>query len=378
MSGTVRHNTTVAIVGGGVSGLYAAYLLEQRGVKDVLLLEARPTLGGRIVSVPVPDWSADAALAETHRFDLGPSWFWPGVQPQLDALVQALGLLRFEQHEAGDMVVERSPAGPPVRTRGYASAPPSMRLVGGMAALTDALHQRLRHTRVLTGQAVRRLHRSTAGVELESEDAAGQISRWTAGHVLLALPPRLASERIRCTPELPPALALAWRHTATWMAPHAKYVAVFDKPFWREQGLSGEARSACGPMAEVHDACAPGGSAALFGFVAVPARVRAGLAEEVLRAHCRAQLARLFGPRAAWPQAECLKDWAQDPYTASAADVDGPAEHVQAPAAAASSGAWLGKLTGVGSEWSPQFPGYIAGAIEAVSRGVASMRLTPA
>src|SRR3546814_5242306 len=65
-----------------------------------------------------------------------------------------------------------------------------------------------------------------------------------------------------------------WRETATCMAPHAKYVAIYDAPFWREQGLSGEVRSARGPMGEIHDASMPGGSAALFGFLGVPARTR--------------------------------------------------------------------------------------------------------
>ena len=34
----------IAIVGAGLSGLYAAYLLEQQGVQDYVLLEARNTL----------------------------------------------------------------------------------------------------------------------------------------------------------------------------------------------------------------------------------------------------------------------------------------------------------------------------------------------
>lgn len=96
------------------------------------------------------------------------------------------------------------------------------------------------------------------------------------------------------------------------MAPHAKYLAVYDKPFWREQGLSGEARSARGPMGEIYDASIPGGSAALFGFLGVPAAVRRSVPEEALLSHCRAQFARLFGPQAATPQAEFIKDWAQD------------------------------------------------------------------
>ncbi|MEG0001042.1 NAD(P)-binding protein, partial [Comamonas sp.] len=37
-------------MGGGRAGLYAAYLLEQRDIHDYVLLEARPTWGGRIAS----------------------------------------------------------------------------------------------------------------------------------------------------------------------------------------------------------------------------------------------------------------------------------------------------------------------------------------
>ena len=157
------------------------------------------------------------------------------------------------------------------------------------------------------------------------------------------------------------------------MAPHAKYVAIYDRPFWREQGLSGEARSACGPLGEIHDASMPGGSAALFGFFGIPAHLRQGVPEADLRVHCRAQLARLFGPQASTPQAELFKDWAIDPYTATAADIDSLGQHPEAPASGASSGPWAGRLTGIGSEWSRQFPGYVAGAIEAASVGVRSL-----
>ena len=126
----------VVIVGGGLSGLYAANLLQQRGFRDYVLLEAREVLGGRIVSVPaaVPGSVLDAMAEAANRFDLGPSWFRPGYQRQLDHLVDELGLARFEQFENGDMMVERSLHAAPARMRGYASAPPSMRLMGGMAA----------------------------------------------------------------------------------------------------------------------------------------------------------------------------------------------------------------------------------------------------
>jgi monoamine oxidase len=157
------------------------------------------------------------------------------------------------------------------------------------------------------------------------------------------------------------------------MAPHAKYFAIYERPFWREQGLSGEARSACGPLGEIHDASIPGGSAALFGFFGLPASLRQSVTEEVLRSHCRAQLARLFGPEAAHPRAELFKDWSVDPYTATETDVGNAGQHLEAPAMRASTGFWAGRLVGIGSEWSPQFPGYVAGAIEAASLGLETL-----
>lgn len=366
----------IAIIGAGLSGLYAAFLLEQKGIRDYILLEARDALGGRIASIspaghPAP--KVAAAADDIDRFDLGPTWFWPDFQLQLDRLVRELGLERFEQHEIGDMVVERTLNEPPMRMRGYANSPASMRLLGGMGTLIDALHRRLDSTRVIAGQAVRRLRSTDRHVELDSEDTSGRTATWRVEHVLLAMPPRLIEGTIDFTPVLPQTLAQQWRATATWMAPHAKYLAIYDTPFWREQGLSGAARSTQGPLGEIHDASMPGGSAALFGFFGVPARVRRSVPEDVLRSHCRAQLTRLFGPKAATPNAEFVKDWALDPYTATAADVDGAGQHAEVPAATIPSGPWSGRLTGIASEWSPQFPGYVAGAIEAASLGLQAL-----
>ncbi len=366
----------IAIVGGGLSGLYAAFLLEQKGITDYVLVEARHTLGGRIASVSAlgyPVLEGVTTANRIDRFDLGAAWFWPDYQRELGRLVDDLGLQRFEQFETGDMMVERSPNEPPKRTRGYVSSPPSMRLLGGMGSLTDALECRLDATRIFRGQNVRRVRDLITHVELESEIVGGNITTWHVEHVLLAMPPRLIEHSIEFFPALPQTLAQQWRSTATWMAPHAKYIAIYETPFWRTLGLSGEARSARGPMGEIHDASMPGGSAALFGFLGVSARDRQRVSEDDLRAHCRAQFARLFGSRAATPVTEAIKDWALDPYTATATDLDGTAHHAEAPASAAATGPWRGRVTGIGSEWSPQFPGYIAGAIEAATRGVSGV-----
>ncbi|MBC7727833.1 MAG: FAD-dependent oxidoreductase [Microbacteriaceae bacterium] len=219
-------------------------------------------------------------------------------------------------------------------------------------------------------ETVRRVHWVGAYVELQVETAAGSLNTWRVDQVLLALPSRLAKEHIAFDPPLLPKLPRRWRGTPTWMAPQAKYAAFYDTPFWPNQGLSGSARSQHGPIGEIHDVSMPGGHAALFGFLGVPARVRRGLADDALRTHCRAQLARLFGEAAGRPVADALKDWAADPLTATDDDQDAAGHHAEPPERSSGGGSWLDRLIGVGCEWSLQFSGYLAGAVDAAARGV--------
>lgn len=357
----------IAIIGGGLSGLYAAWLLEQNGIKDYVLLEARNRLGGRILS-PAANPALDSGNT-SDRIDLGPSWFWPDYQPQLDRLVRELGLARFEQAEDGDMMVEHSPHDAPIRRRGFRNMPTSMRLVGGMDALVVALTNRLNPARRHIGHVVRSLSLEHEHIVLDCRTETAEAC-WQAEHVLLAMPPRLVAGTLGFSPALPASLSAEWHATATWMAPHAKYVAVYAQPFWHMEGLSGEARSMVGPLGEIHDASMPVGSAALFGFFQLPAVARRAMPEAELRQRCRQQLARIFGPQAASPVAEFIQDWAQDDYTSTASDLHAVSQHAVAPTAGVQTGLWQQRITGIASEWSPNYPGYVAGAIEAAALGV--------
>src|SRR3546814_12621840 len=90
--------TDVAIVGGGLAGLVAARSLHQAGT-EFILLEARERLGGRLLSAGTDGEPSD------DGFDLGTSWFWPDMQPGLDALVLELGLALFTPPDDGDNIL---------------------------------------------------------------------------------------------------------------------------------------------------------------------------------------------------------------------------------------------------------------------------------
>ncbi|TMO09932.1 amine oxidase [Pseudoalteromonas sp. S327] len=356
--------TKIAIIGGGLSGVYAAYQLEQCGITDYILLEARDQLGGRIMDF------TSLSQATTNSFDLGPTWFWPEFQPQLNAIIKTLNLETFAQYEQGNTLVERSHTQPPTAMPGYTHAPTSMRLKGGMGTLINALHAKLSNKHIVTGALVKTITHQHGNIEVNFSTSNTTDNKVNVEHVMLALPPRLAASQITFTPALPSDLVTQWQNTATWMAPHAKYIAVYDTPFWRKQTLSGSARSSVGPMAEIHDASNPQGQAALFGFIGIPADDRKHISNEDLITHCRAQLVRLFGAQAATPKADIIKDWAQDPLTATHLDAHAANTHTPAPCITAQNGPWHQNLVGIGSEWSVQFPGYVAGAVDAANIGV--------
>ncbi|MCH8686416.1 flavin monoamine oxidase family protein [Pedomonas mirosovicensis] len=356
-------DTKVAIVGAGLAGLYAARLLRAAGV-DFMLIEARDRLGGRILSAD------ESGQPSEDGFDLGPSWYWPRVQPAIGALVAELGLPAFAQNSEGDVIFERMSREGRHRLRGLAQGQQSMRLEGGTAALVRALAHDLPRSKVLLGTRVTAMALTGDGVELTIARADETPETLAVNRVIAALPPRLLEATVAFTPEQDAATAERWRGTPTWMAPHAKFFALYDRPFWREAGLSGTAQSMVGPMLEMHDATTASGRAALFGFIGVAAEQRAALGEEKLARTCLDQFARIFGDEARAPLATLIKDWAADPLTATPAD-RAAAGYILPSDAPWVTGPWQQRLALAGSETSPSEPGYLAGALIAAKRAAA-------
>jgi monoamine oxidase len=339
--------TEIAIVGGGLTGLALANGLHRSAV-DFQLFEARPRLGGRIAALHTP----------TGAVDLGPSWFWPE-QPRIASLIEYLGLRAFSQHATGDICFEDE-RGVVHRGMGYASMEGSFRLEGGMESLITGLAARLPQER---------LHLSSRVTDIVK---GGPLlidggRRCEAGHVVLALPPRIAATlRFRPAPE--PDTLRQLEAIPTWMAGHAKFVAVYDAPFWRKEGLSGDAMSRRGPLAEIHDASGPEGApAALFGFVGVPAPQRRGR-EDDLRAAALRQLSRIFGSEAAVPVTTALMDWAVQPETATDADATLPVGHPSYGLPPSLTETWDGRLHFAATETASDMGGLMEGALASADR----------
>jgi monoamine oxidase len=207
------------------------------------------------------------------------------------------------------------------------------------------------------------------GVELTLAHADGKSEALIAGQVIAALPPRLLEATVAFTPNQEVTTAQQWRDTPTWMAPHAKFFALYDRAFWHDAGLSGTAQSMVGPMVEMHDATTASGGAALFGFLGIGAEQRAAIGEETLARVSLDQFARIYGVEARHPRATLFKDWAADPLTATPADrVAGG--HIISRDVSWVSGPWKNRLALAGSETSPSEPGYLAGAVVAAKRAV--------
>lgn len=354
----------VVIVGAGLSGLRTAELLISKGI-NCKVLEARSRIGGRVVSM------AAKGRPEIGRFDLGPTWFWPNHEPAITQLVKDLGLPTIEQHTVGAMLFEQSKTGPVQRhVLPEGAVERSVRLEGGIQSLIDAIASSLPPEIIELDTRVNAIQLDEANeVIIEAEQTDGKKKSIRAAALILALPPRIAVERIAFSPTLPDGLMASLKDKPTWMAGQAKAVAVYDRPFWREDGLSGQVTSWAGPLQEIHDASPDNGSGALFGFFGLPAKMRQELGEEHILRLVIDQLTRLFGPTAGKPMDLLYKDWAIDPETAVEEDAQ-PLTSFPDYGLPAGKSSWGKRIVFAGTETSSGYGGHLEGALQAAERAV--------
>ncbi len=361
----VTTSTDVLVVGGGLSGCVVARELSRRGT-DFTLIDARARLGGRILTRTPGSKDNHAA-----RIDLGPSWFWPH-QRTFVALLQSLGLEQrvYEQAHHGDSIIEYA-SGQLERRAGAVSMAGSYRLDGGMSTLIDSISKTLDRDRIRLTTRLASFAESDSGITatLNTDSGDEVISCQT---IILALPPRLLAATVEWQTKDAESTNLL-NSISTWMASEAKITLIYDEPFWLTQGLSGDAMSQIGPMAEIHDATPRNSTiGALFGFLAARPQQRANN-EDAIKQESVQQIQKIFNTKKT-PSTIIYKDWAADPLTASSTDATARRAHPSAGG--------LKRLTisnrviWAGSEAATQDAGYLEGAVNSANAAVQQLAAT--
>jgi len=229
------------------------------------------------------------------------------------------------------------------------------RIVGGSIRISETMAAGL-GDRVRLDHPVRRITQGDGGVTVTTRE--GEV--FEADRVIVTLPPTLAG-RLEYQPILPP-----WRDQLTQRLPAGsviKLYAVYDEPFWRSDGLTGQAASDEGPIKVTFDNSPPEGTpGVLMGFMEANDGRRASrlsLAER--RQSAVACFVRYFGPRAAHPIEYLERDWTAEEFSRGCYGAHftpgvwgdfGPA--LTEP---------VGRLHWAGAECSPVWNGYMEGAV---------------
>ena len=229
----------------------------------------------------------------------------------------------------------------------------AIRLAGGLG---EAVH---------LGNPVERIVQEGDTVRLESTELCVVARR-----AVVAMPPALTT-RIAFEPRLPPLRAqLAQRMPLGTLT---KCLALYDEPFWRRDGLTGEAVSDSGPVTLTFDSSPEDGSAGvLTGFVGgADARSLARIPPGDRRAAVLGGLARLFGERAARPADYFEQVWADEPWSGG-----GPTSNF-GPGGWTAFGPVLREPSGhvhwAGTETATAWSGYMEGALQSGARAAAEV-----
>ncbi|HVT64460.1 MAG TPA: FAD-dependent oxidoreductase [Mycobacteriales bacterium] len=237
-------------------------------------------------------------------------------------------------------------------------------VAGGMGAVAEKVAAGL-GDKVRLGSPVRRIAHSAERVTVTADGVEVKARR-----VIVATPPALSLE-IDFEPGLPDDRQSIYKVAIG--GEETKTLLVYDRPFWREDGFSGQSAEPGSPAEVTIDASPPDGSAGvLAGFTFGPvAGALAKLPEAGRREALLKTLAARFGPKAAEPAAIVETPWFEQPWTRGCSFAHLP------PGALTSYGRLLrqpdGAVHWAGTETAAESHGGIDGAIRSGQRAAAEV-----
>ncbi len=236
------------------------------------------------------------------------------------------------------------------------------RFVGGSQRVSIEVARRLGSSLVLSSP-VRWIEEISGGARVTSDRLIVQAKR-----VIVAAPPVLA-RRIAFSPSLPKAKRVLLRRLNPGHL--IKWEAVYDQPFWRDDGLSGQVVSDTGPVLATFDNSPPGGSPGiLFGFIGGDeARRAARHSPSARRKAVLGNFVTYFGEEARRPLEAFELDWTTEAWTRGCPVGLPPARVLSTYGPALR--AITGRIHWAGSETSTYWNGYMDGAVRSGERAAA-------
>jgi monoamine oxidase len=237
------------------------------------------------------------------------------------------------------------------------------RVVGGTQLISIRMAEELGDGVVELEAPVRVIRHGSAGVAVGTDRLSVAARR-----AIVAVPPTLAA-RIAYEPGLRAVRDGLTQRMAQGSV--VKCMAVYERPFWRERGLSGALTSVTGPISVGFDNSPPDGTpGVLMGFMeGRAARLAADLSQEERRVQVAACFARAFGPEAAEPVHYVDRAWAADQWSRGCyGGFMGPGAWTDYGAALR---APVGPIHWAGAETATVWNGYMDGAVSSGERAAA-------
>ncbi|HVF11847.1 MAG TPA: FAD-dependent oxidoreductase [Actinomycetota bacterium] len=238
------------------------------------------------------------------------------------------------------------------------------RIVGGSQTIALLLADRLGDV-VFLESPIRRIEQTPSKVVVHSDALSVEAQR-----AIVAIPPTLAG-RITYDPPLPPG-----RDQLTQRVPQGSVVkvnAVYESPFWRNEGLRGQAADPSALVGFTADNSPPDGDVGvLVGFI--EGRHAQNYSREDpsnRRKLVLDDLARYFGPQAATPLEYHERDWSAEEWTRGCYGGHfAPGVWSQYGHALRES---IGRIHWAGTETSSEWNGYMEGAVRSGQRAASEV-----